>query len=153
MSTSTRRDWTKFTTGRASASPIPILRRHVRVCRGFCTGESKTAHDRIIRNAGGFDLHFSQAATPGVCIPQFSQKGLCTRGRQDWQSGHHQLPVFPHPPQTGGKSRSIPLQANRQKRYDHGILFTNKNVLKFLEVSHDLQCRRCQDNDHNGGEH
>jgi hypothetical protein len=43
-------------------------------------GESKTAHDLIIRYAGGFKLHFSQVSVSWVGIPHVSQKGLLMRG-------------------------------------------------------------------------
>jgi hypothetical protein len=43
-------------------------------------GESKTAHDRITRYAGGFNLHFSHKVVPFVGIPHFSQNGLWMRG-------------------------------------------------------------------------
>jgi len=76
-------------------------------------GESKTAHDRIIRYAGGFDRHLSQSSAPFVGIPHLSQNGSRIRGTRAWQSGHQRHPTFPHPPQVGGKSKSSPLQVNR----------------------------------------
>jgi len=76
-------------------------------------GESKTAHDRIIRYAGGFERHFSQVSALFVGIPHLSQNGLTIRGTRSWQSGHQRHPTFPHPPHTGGKSKSSPFQVHR----------------------------------------
>jgi len=76
-------------------------------------GESKTAHDRIFRYAGGFSLQSSQTVVPLVGIPQVSQNGLSMRGTRAWQSGHQRHPTVPHPPHVGGKSRSSPFQVNR----------------------------------------
>jgi len=50
------------------------------VCNPFWIGESKTAHDLIIRYGGGFNLHFSQVSVSLVGIPHFSQNGLLMRG-------------------------------------------------------------------------
>jgi hypothetical protein len=107
---------------------MPMLLRYFKVWRAFCTGDSKTAHDRIFRYTGGFSVHFSHIPSFFDGIPHFSQKGSMISGTRDWQFRHHAVPVFPHPPQTGGNSRSIPLQANRYKRYDHGMLFTKFRV-------------------------
>ena len=75
--------------------------------------ESKTAHDRIMRYAGGLDWHFLQISAPFVGIPHFSQNGLFIRGTRSWQSRHQLHPTFPQPPHTGGKSRSSPFQVHR----------------------------------------
>jgi len=75
--------------------------------------ESKTAHDRIMRYAGGLDWHFLQISAPFVGIPHLSQNGLFIRGTRSWQSWHQRHPTFPQPPHTGGKSRSSPFQVHR----------------------------------------
>ncbi len=87
-------------------------------------GESKTAQERITRYAGGFVWHFSQVSAPFVGMPHLLQKGLRMSGIRPRQSGHQRQPAFPHPAHTGGKSKSNPLQVNRYRRYDQGMLFT-----------------------------
>ena len=105
-----------------------------------------------MRYAGGFEAHFSQITAPFVGIPQILQKGLCTNGTRDWQFEHHRLSIFPQP-QTGGKRRSIPLQANRQKRYDHGIFFTGMVITFLLHSCHDLDGGGGQNDNQNRWEH
>ncbi len=87
-------------------------------------GESKTAHERINRYAGGFASHFSHKPVPWLGIPQVSQMGLLMIGTRLWQSGHQREPALPHPPHAGGNTRSSALQVNRWIRYDQGILLT-----------------------------
>ncbi|HUG34349.1 MAG TPA: hypothetical protein VMJ90_06235 [Anaerolineales bacterium] len=105
-------------------SARPILRRYLIVWRAFWTGESKTAHERINRYAGGFALHFSHKSTPLVGIPQVSQKGFLMIWTRFWHSGHQREPALPHPPHAGGNTRSSAFQVNRWIRYDQGILLT-----------------------------
>ena len=71
-------------------------------------------------------MHFSHVHGLLVGMPHFSHNGPVILGTLSWQVGHQRHPIFPHPPQTGGKIKSNPLQVHRYKRYDQGTLFTDE---------------------------